>query len=372
MKTKKINWTNMIFMTITPVMALIGTAILVIHHGLRAPTLWFTLFYTFATGLSITAGYHRLYSHTCYKAHYLVRLFYVIFGSAAFQGSVLEWSTDHRNHHRYTDTDKDPYDIKKGFWFAHLGWLFYLDPTTRDYSNVEDLNKDPMLVFQNKYYKSIAFFTSFAMPTLIASLWGDPLGGLILAGLLRLTLNHHFTFCINSVCHLFGEQTFSDRQSARDNWITALFTYGEGFHNFHHQFPLDYRNGIRFYHYDPSKWLIKALSYFGLARDLKQISEHKIIQYKVRADEKRILEAGSSESYAEFVKTYVDPIKEMITQLLGRIEELEKHALELRQQGIETMKEAMEECQQHLRQAHVELKRQMTHWARVIRLNPRP
>lgn len=277
---KKINWTNTIFLILTPIVGIVGTILLLTLNRICWPTWILAGILIIFCGFSITTGYHRLFSHVSYKAHGLVRLIFILFGSACFEGSVLEWSTDHRNHHRYTDTEKDPYNINQGFWYAHMGWLLILDKNKRNFENVADLTPDPLLQFQHRFFVPIAVLIGFILPTSLAALWGDPLGGFIIAGALRITFNHHSTFCINSVCHYFGKKTYSSRQSARDHWFTALFTFGEGFHNFHHQFALDYRNGIRAYDFDPTKWLIWGLSRIGLAWDLKRVSDDRILAYK--------------------------------------------------------------------------------------------
>ena len=285
-RIKKINWTLTLFLLLTPVVGVTGIVFIVASGRLHIATIVLALVWMVATGLAITAGYHRLFSHCTYQAKWPVRLFVLLFGAGAYQGSVLEWCTDHRNHHRYSETDKDPYNIERGFWFAHIGWLLMLDPSSRDFSNVEDLSADKWILWQHKNWWWLALTWGFVMPTLIAGLlWGDWLGGLLLAGVLRLVLNHHCTFCINSVCHVFGKRAYSLEQTGRDNWITAFFTYGEGFHNFHHQFPLDYRNGIRVYDYDPTKWIIWMWSRLGLASDLKTISRVHLTRYRLRTDE---------------------------------------------------------------------------------------
>lgn len=370
---KKLNWPNTLFLTIVPTIAVVGTILILMFDSLHWQTLVLALVYTVLTGLAITAGYHRLFSHSSYKTHPVVSLLYLLFGAAAFEGSAVEWCTDHRNHHRYTDTDSDPYDIKKGFWFAHMGWLFHLDTSKRDFSNIQDLQADPLVAWQHRYFVYLGLLVGFVLPTLIALSWGDPWGGLIIAGALRTTLNQQFTFCINSVCHVWGKRVYSG-QSARDNWMTALFTYGEGFHNFHHQFPIDYRNGIRFFHFDPTKWLIRSLAYVGLAWDLKRVGVAKIFQYKIRADESILQEANTSERFAEYLKHSIEPVRETLVPLLARIEELEKSYRELKQQGLENMRDRvgeyshrLSEHRQSLQKAHTELKRRMNEWSRLVR-----
>lgn len=351
---KQINWPNTLFLLLTPVLGIAGVVFLIATHQIHMATLGLALVWMVAIGLAITAGYHRLFSHHTYQAHPIVRVFFLLFGAAAFQGSALEWCTDHRNHHRYSETEKDPYNINKGFWYAHIGWLFLLDPSTRDYSNVEDLAADPWILGQHRYFFMIAIGFGFILPTAIAALWGDWLGGLLLAGVLRLVLNHHFTFCINSVCHLLGKRRYSLEQTGRDNWIMALFTYGEGFHNFHHQFPLDYRNGIRYYDYDPTKWLIWALSRVGLATNLKKISIVHLTRYRLRVDEEAILTKfkHGSELVVQYIQEHLTPLRTQILQVIARIDSIEKSG-------------KIKEYQQQLKVAHSELKRSLLIWSRL-------
>ncbi len=356
---RRINWTNTLFLLITPIIGVAGTVFLVANGMLQIPTLILAFVWLMVSGLAITAGYHRLMSHRTYRAHPIVRIFFLLFGAAAFEGSALEWSTDHRNHHRYTDTDKDPYNINKGFWYAHIGWLFTLDTSRRDYSNVEDLASDKWIKLQHKYFVPIASVVGFVIPALIAWLWNDPIGGLIIAGVMRMVLNHHFTFCINSVCHIFGDRSYSKEQTGRDNWITAIFTYGEGFHNYHHQFPLDYRNGIRFYHYDPAKWLIRALNFFDLAHDLKKIGAGHITRYRLRTDEHflSLKFKQSSEAFVIYVNEHLAPVRNRILQLISHIESIQKSG-------------KIGESYHQLKIAHLELKHSLIVWGRLIKASP--
>ena len=197
-------------------------------------------------------------------------------GSAALQNTILKWSSDHRIHHNKLDTNEDPYSITKGFFHAHIGWVVESRPT--EIKGVHDLEKNPIVMFQQKYYWPIAIGLSFILPMGIGALIGRPLGGLLWGGFLRVTLVHHFTFFINSLCHFVGKRPFEPESTARDAWWVAFFTFGEGFHNFHHKFQWDYRNGIRWYDFDPGKWAIKFLSYFGLTTDLRKVEEYQILK----------------------------------------------------------------------------------------------
>jgi stearoyl-CoA desaturase (delta-9 desaturase) len=139
-----------------------------------------------------------------------------------------------------------------------------------DLSTVRDLQKDPILAFQHRFYLPIALGMNVLLPLALGWLHGDLWGVFLLAGVLRLVVSHHFTFLINSAAHAFGRQPYSDEHSARDNGWLAFLTYGEGYHNFHHQFAHDYRNGIRWWQWDPSKWIIFSLSRVGLTTRLRR------------------------------------------------------------------------------------------------------
>lgn len=312
---KHINWTNTLFLILTPIIGIVGTVLFCVFSLVPWPTWILAGTMLVVGGLSITAGYHRLFAHRSYQAALPIRLFFILFGASTFEGSVLEWSADHRNHHRYTDTDRDPYSIKKGFWYAHMGWLLTLDEKRRDFSNVDDLKKSRMIRLQHRYYVPLSIIMGLALPTAIASLWGAPLAGLIIAGALRIAICHHGTFCINSLCHVLGKRRYSKRTSARDNWFSALLSFGEGYHNYHHQFPLDYRNGVRFYQYDPSKWLILALSYLKLTSKLKRIPKYRVIQARVEMQQQLMLEKSQCHTVGQLYQS--------ILQVICSIKELE-------------------------------------------------
>lgn len=373
MNRKRINWKFTLFFILNPIAAVIGTTLLAMSGLIQVKTLILAFVFMILTGLSITAGYHRCFSHKAYNIHPIVKWFFVLFGSAAFEGGVLEWCTDHRNHHRYTDTPRDPYNIKQGFWHAHIGWIFTLHEDQRDYSNVEDLSNDPLLQAQKKYFVWFAIIMGYLLPMGIASLWHDPLGGLFIAGALRMTLNHHFTFFINSVCHYFGKQTYSD-QTARDNALMAIFTYGEGYHNFHHKFPLDYRNGIRFYDFDPTKWFIKGLFYCGLASNLKQVSDSKILQYKLRQEEKKLRESIEKQSKEDqqHMGQLLEPLRDAVLHSLKSLEKIEQAFAEFQLQhpalrlSSEEAARKLVEYKFRLAQAKNDLKQSVSAWKNLI------
>ena len=283
----KIIWKNIIFFIFTICVTLIGAPLYLLHHSISPVILWLTAFYMIATGMSITVGYHRLFAHSTYKANPLIEFLLLFFGAAAFEQSAYKWASQHRDHHKHVDTDQDPYSIKKGFFYAHIGWLIFWEHAL-NHDNVLDLQKNKLLMNQNKYYVFWAIGSGVILPTLIGAFFGQGLAAFIFAVCARLVFVHHSTFCINSVCHMFGRATYDIYATAKDHWFIALLTNGEGYHNFHHRFPGDYRNGVRWYQWDPSKWLIAFLTSMGLASDLKKVSSFRIMEAKIRADHQRV------------------------------------------------------------------------------------
>ena len=293
MEKAPINWTNMWLFSLTPALAISLVPLYGFYFGYDLfEWVVFVLMMGFC-GMSITAGYHRLWSHKTYKAHPVIRVMLAIGGACALQNDILYWASDHRRHHQHVDNnDKDPYSAGKGFWFSHIGWILRDYPSgKKDFSNVKDLQNDPVVMWQHRNYLTLVLATNIGLPALIGLIHGDIIASLLLAGLLRLVLSQHATYFINSLAHIWGKQPYSDQSSARDNGLLALITYGEGYHNYHHTFQWDYRNGVKWWHYDPTKWMIRGLSFFGLTSDLKRCSLAQIekarIDYQYRAATQR-------------------------------------------------------------------------------------
>ncbi|MEZ9863546.1 fatty acid desaturase [Vibrio breoganii] len=272
-------WFNIFIFVSSLLLAAVVTPWYAFNYGLSwAHLIWFVIAFSF-TNLSITAGYHRLWSHKTYQASPVLKAIFAIGGAFSLQNSALHWSSDHREHHKHVDHDvKDPYSASRGFWYSHMGWMLrdYNQETYSDYQNCRDLKKDNIVQWQHKYYGLLAVVTNFGFPILLGVLYNDIIGMFLVVGAVRLVLSHHTTFFINSLAHIWGKQTFTNKNSARDNGILAFFTFGEGYHNFHHLFENDYRNGISWWHYDPTKWLIKACSWVGLTEKLRVTPQFKI------------------------------------------------------------------------------------------------
>lgn len=221
------------------------------------------------SGLGITVGYHRLAAHGSFQCPNWVKVAVLVAGGWAMENSALKWAANHARHHARVDQEEDPYNAMRGFWYSHCGWILLVDPHyTEKYSPW--LRKDRVVMWQHRWYVPIVL-SGLALPVLVGYLAGGPsraAGCFLLAGVARVFLVLNSTFCINSVCHLWGRQPYSTANSSRDNWWVSLLTFGEGYHNYHHAFPRDYRNGPKWYNMDPSKWVIYSLALLGLSRNL--------------------------------------------------------------------------------------------------------
>lgn len=180
--------------------------------------------------------------------------------------------------------------MRKGLIYSHFGWmLLKQSPKRIGRTDISDLNEDPVVIWQHRNYLKVVIFMGLIFPTLVTGLgWGDWFGGFIYAGILRTFVVQQATFCVNSLAHWLGDQPFDDRNSPRDHVITALVTLGEGYHNFHHEFPSDYRNAIEWHQYDPTKWLIWTCKQLGLAYDLKQFKSNEIEKGRVQQTQKKL------------------------------------------------------------------------------------
>jgi len=271
------NWNMVFFLTIIPLIGVFGTAIYIYYNGVVWQEPILLLIFWFLSGMGITMGYHRLFAHRSYKTNVFLEWILMVLGSMAFENTILKWVSDHRTHHKKTETEDDPYSITEGFWHAHIGWILKnTSDEKEEIKGVKDLEEKSAVKFQNKYYFHIGIILGLFIPLALGFLYNRPLGALLWGGFLRITLVHHATFFINSLCHYVGERPYDFNSTARDSWFVSLFTFGEGYHNYHHTFQWDYRNGIKWFAFDPSKWIIKTLFFVGITHDLKKAKDYLI------------------------------------------------------------------------------------------------
>lgn len=281
-----VNWLNVVLVVVFPIYA----AYQAFYYPPQLKTAVLTFVLYLLCGLSITAGYHRLFAHKAYDASAPVRFAFAFFGAGSIEGSIKWWAHGHRVHHRYTDTPRDPYDARMGFWYSHMGWMLTKpNPKNKARADISDLTSDWVVTMQHRHYFLFMLASGFILPTLIAGLgWGDWWGGFIYAGFFKTFFIQQATFCVNSLAHWIGEQPFDDRRTPRDHMLTAFVTFGEGYHNFHHEFPSDYRNALKWWQFDPTKNTIWGLSKFGLAWNLQTFSQNAIEQGLVQQQQKKL------------------------------------------------------------------------------------
>ncbi|KAJ5564614.1 hypothetical protein N7513_000856 [Penicillium frequentans] len=285
--SSRIDWMRLWITGGAPLIAIIiGTLWVPLQY--RTGIFLFT--YATASGISVTAGYHRLWAHRAYSAGNFMKVILAIVSTSAGQGSIRTWCRDHRAHHRYTDTDRDPYSAHKGLFYSHYGWVVIKRKREQTGQvDVQDLSDDSIVLWQRKHYIPLFFLTAIIFPTVYCGLmYGDFAGGFIWASCIRLFMIQQATFCVNSLAHWAGDQPYANRLSPRNSFFVALITWGEGYHNFHHEFPVDYRNGIRWFHWDPTKWFIWLCAQVNLASDLKRFPENEIQKGKYQQIQRQL------------------------------------------------------------------------------------
>ena len=320
------------------------------------------------SGMGITFGYHRLLSHISFKAKWPVKLFSLIGGATAMQDSALVWSSDHRRHHKHVDHEDDPYNITKGFWHAHIGWILFKKKLAPPKDNVKDLMADKIVMWQHRWWIEIALLVGFVFPAyagwLIEGSWHGALLGLLLGGMFRLTCCHHSTFFINSLCHYMGTQPYSSSHTARDSWFMALLTFGEGYHNYHHEFQHDYRNGVKPWQFDPTKWAAWTLSKLGLASDLRRVPDEKIELAEIRQKDKQLAEqlSNTPEPVCEKTQALFAEAGVKLHSAVESWEHAKNEYSKAAQKKLNLTKEQLAELRARFDEAVVELRDAIAQW----------
>lgn len=274
-KNKSINWPMGIYISLVHVAAVAGALRL---GRCSAETLMWAFILWPISGFGITVGVHRLWSHRSYEAAFPLRVLLMLANSIANQGSIFHWARDHRVHHKYSETHADPHNATRGFFFAHMGWLFVKKHPDVVKAGREldftDLLEDPVVMFQKKLDPWFTLYMCFVFPAQIASrFWGEDFwNGFFVAGALRYATVLHFTWMVNSAAHLYGDHPYDVLSYPAENPFVSLVAVGEGWHNWHHKYPFDYAAsefGISS-QFNPSKLFIDAMAAIGLVWDRKR------------------------------------------------------------------------------------------------------
>lgn len=364
MNWKNFNWGPGLFLIIYQSCLLITLPFYFYYYSPSWQMIAVSVVLLYITGLSITAGYHRCFSHRSYKTKPIIESIMLFFGAMAGQGSALRWGFDHRLHHAYVDTDQDPYSIKKGFWYAHFLWILE-KPRTIDPKVVPDLMKNPRVQFQHRHAALLMVLSNVIVFFVVGWVLNDYVGAFFLACWTRLFVLHHFTWFINSLAHTWGDKPFCQEQSAVNNYIIAFLTFGEGYHNFHHTFANDYRNGIRWFHYDPTKWLIWGLHKLGMTTDLKQIDLYTIKKRMVLQRKELLIEKLCDLWYVkkDELERKILELSDSIVQKIAEANQLKEYYRQARRDGLEP--EILKNMKHELRQLKRSLKQDWRAWVQL-------
>jgi len=217
---------------------------------------------------AVTAGYHRYFAHRAYKTSRVAQFLLAALAQSSAQRGTLWWASNHRQHHRHSDTELDVHSPRHhGFWYAHFGWIFTPRHHTTDYGAIADFARYPELVWLDR----LPYLPPAVLGLLIWLVAGWP--GLVVGFCWSTVLVWHATFAINSLAHVVGRQRYVTGDDSRNNWWLAILTLGEGWHNNHHAFQSSVRQGFRWWEYDPTFYVLKLLSWLGVIWDLQRPPE---------------------------------------------------------------------------------------------------
>ncbi len=270
------------FTVLVPYIGLIAMVALTITFAQDWLSIAFFIVSYLAIGFGVTIGYHRLLTHRSFETYRPIEFVILVLGCMAMQGPPIRWAATHRRHHQKSDHDGDPHsphlhgnDVKgiiRGLWHAHTGWLLTPDPI-KSFRSVKDLLENRMIRFIDRYY-----WLWLVISVLVPFALGYFVHGTIIAGLLcvfwgvivRITMLHHVTWSVNSICHVFGYRNFKSTDHSRNNPVIAILSLGEGWHNNHHAFPTSARHGMRWFEIDLSYIIIRTLEICRLVWDVRR------------------------------------------------------------------------------------------------------
>ncbi|HEX2903831.1 MAG TPA: acyl-CoA desaturase [Jatrophihabitans sp.] len=284
---------------IVPFLALVAAIPLLWGWGIGWTDVALGLVFYVIAGLGITVGFHRYFTHGSFKANRGLKIALAIAGSLAIEGPVIRWVADHRRHHAFSDREGDPHSpwrfgeslsgLTKGFFFAHVGWLFDPEHTNQE-KYAPDLLADRDIARIDRLFPLLVGISLLA-PALLGGLitwsWTGALSAFFWASLVRLCVLHHVTWSINSVCHMIGERPYASRDRSANFWPLAILSFGESWHNSHHADPTCARHGVDRGQLDISAWCIRRFEQLGWARDVRWPKRERFDKLAARRAEER-------------------------------------------------------------------------------------
>jgi stearoyl-CoA desaturase (delta-9 desaturase) len=292
------NWSHLavyLFVFI-PMAALVAAVPLAWGWGLSWLDVVLAVVFFYISGLGVTIGYHRHFTHSSFKAKRWLRVLLAVAGSTAVQGPPIIWVADHRRHHAFSDREGDPHSpwlfgtspaaIAKGFWHAHMGWLFDRDLTNKQRFAPDLLADKDIVRVSNLFW--LTTIGTFVLPALLGGLiswsWWGALTAFFWAGLVRVAVLHHVTWSTNSICHMIGERPFASRDRAANVWALAILSFGESWHNLHHADPTCARHGVKRGQIDTSARIIWLFEKAGWVTDVRWPTPQRLARIAARAE----------------------------------------------------------------------------------------
>ena len=267
---------------IVPFLGLVLGIVFLWGHGFSWVELGLFLGMYIVTGVGITVGYHRLFTHRAFETSRVMQFILAVLGSMAVQGPLMQWVAMHRRHHQHSDQDGDPHsphlhgggflDLVRGAWHAHVGWVFKPDPADLAHYN-RDLRQSRTLF---PLWVALGLLIPAVLGGVLTGSWMGALFGLIWGGLARIFLVHHITWSVNSVCHIWGRRPYASGDHSRNNFLFGILALGEGWHNNHHAFPTSARHGLRWWQFDLSYCVIRGMALLGLVWKVKVPSKQAL------------------------------------------------------------------------------------------------
>ncbi len=352
---KKISWIAFFLLVIYPFLLVFLVIKYSIDYKLDLFEIVLLITGYYGSNITVGIGLHRLWSHHSFKTNIVMEFILAMMSAATLQGPILSWASNHHKHHTYTDKGDDPHSPLKfknrilGFIWSHIGWMI-IDGSYKSVDRITmvKLGKNKLLKWQLRYYWQIALFMNTVFPALIGYLINNTVtsayAGFLFIGMGR-ALQQQATFCVNSLCHFVGSKQYY-KGTAGDIWWMALFLLGENWHNFHHAFPSDYRNGVKWYHLDVHKWIIYMMSKFGLAWNL-EITPKVRIQAKINETSKYLIEGRKQQ-----LNLLQDKINQLVERLCMKLIELDNSSISIKAQLKKSCIEMQESLKRLAEQLH--------------------
>ncbi|PSN55196.1 Acyl-CoA Delta(11) desaturase [Blattella germanica] len=279
--TQPMKWINVFLISLLHFLALYCAYYCLFIHGISTKTVIFQFLYGYIGGLGVTCGAHRLWTHRAYKATVPLRIILITGYISTGMNSLFQWVRDHRVHHRFSETDADPHNANRGLFFSHVGWLFQRKhPEVRRRGqevDMSDISADPVVLFQEKYFMILQPTLAVLVPTVIpVYFWGELWELAFLSTMFRWASILNVVWSVNSFAHIYGYRPYNQKIMPAENFFVSMFALGEGWHNYHHTFPWDYKTSELPYYMNLSTLLIDFFAYIGWAYDLKQSSKSAI------------------------------------------------------------------------------------------------